>query len=224
MRECGPCPSRKPDDRPLLNLDMTILSRARHFSRLPLPAIFCLIPCLFWMTAAYAAGGGETGGQEGANWTNFFWRSINVLVLSGALYWLLAKKVKGFFTGRREGIRTALADADAAREAAEKTFREYSAKLEKATGEIEQIREMIRAQGLSEKERLIAEGRKAAEKMKEDTRARLDQEFNKAAQQLRSEAVRLSTQMAEELLKKHIRAADHEAMVKEYIEKVVNKN
>lgn len=186
--------------------------------------ISCLIPCIFWSTMAYASGGGETGGQEGPNWSNFFWRSINFLVLAGVLYWLLAKKVKAFFTGRRDGIRTALTEAEIAREAAENKFREYSAKLDKATGEIEQIGEMIRSQGLSEKERIIAEAGKAAEKMKEDTQTRIEQEFAKASQQLRSEAVRLSTQMAEELLQKHIQAADHEAMVKDYIAKVVNPN
>lgn len=183
-----------------------------------------LIPCLFWATMAYASGGGETGGQEGLNWSNFFWRTINFLVLGGVLYWLLAKKAKAFFTGRRDGIRTALTEAEMASEAAEKKFQEYSAKLEKATEEIEQIGKMIRSQGLSEKERIIAEAGKAAEKMKEDTLTRIEQELAKASQQLRIEAVRLSTQMADELLKKHIRPADHEAMVKDYIAKVVNPN
>ena len=190
--------------------------------------VLCLIPCLtaglFQLTAAYASGGGETGGQEGPNWLNFFWRSVNFIVLAGVIYWLLAKKTKEFFAGRHKGIRTALAEAAAAREAAEKKFQEYSAKLDKATGEIEQISAMIRSQGLSEKERIIAEAKKAAEKMKEDTQTRIEQEFKKASQQLQSETVRLSTQMAEELLRKHIQAKDHEAMVEDYIAKVVSKN
>jgi F-type H+-transporting ATPase subunit b len=179
---------------------------------------------VFRLTAAYASGGGETGGQEGPNWLNFFWRSVNFIVLAGVIYWLLAKKAKEFFTGRHKGIRTALAEAAAAREAAEKKFQEYSIKLDKATGEIEQISEMIRSQGLSEKERIITEAGKAAEKMKEDTQTRIEQEFKKASQQLRSETVRLSTQMAEELLRKHIQATDHETMVEDYITKVVSKN
>ena len=129
---------------------------------------------------------------------------VNFLILAGVLYWLLAKKVKDFFTGRREGIRTALAEAVTAREEAEKKFREYAAKLDKATGEIDEITRMIQAQGLAEKERIIEDARKAAEKMKEDTQARMEQEFNKASQELRIEAVRLSTQMAEELLRKNI--------------------
>ena len=189
-----------------------------------LPLIPCLAVCLLWLTTAYASGGGETGGHEGPNWWNFFWRSVNFIVLAGVIYWLLAKKAKEFFTGRHSGIRTALAEATAAREAAEKKFQEYAVKLDKATGEIEQISEMIRSQGLSEKERIIADARKAAEKIKEDTQTRIEQEFKKASQQLRIETARLSTQMAEELLKKHIQATDHETMVEDYITKVVSKN
>jgi F-type H+-transporting ATPase subunit b len=184
-----------------------------------------LLPCLllsglFTMTAAYAAGG--AGGNEGPSWFNFTWRGVNFLILVGVLYWLLAKKVKAFFAGRREGIRTALADAVTAREEAQNKFREYAAKLDKATGEIDEITRMIQAQGLTEKERIIGDARKAAEKMKEDTRARMEQEFNKASRELRIEAVRLSTQMAGELLRKNIQADDHEVMVKDYIEKVVS--
>jgi F-type H+-transporting ATPase subunit b len=177
---------------------------------------------LFTLTAAYASGGG--GGEGGPSWFDFTWRAINFLILAGVLYWLLAKKVKAFFAGRHEGIRTALAEAVVAREEAEKKFREYAAKLDKATGEIDEITRMIRTQGLAEQERIIEDARKTAEKMKEDTQARMEQEFSKASQELRIEAVRLSTQMAAELLRKNIQAADHEALVKDYIEKVVHKN
>jgi len=183
----------------------------------------CLLFGLFTLTAAYASGGGE-GGHEGPSWFDFTWRVVNFLILAGVLYWLLAKKVKAFFAGRHEGIRTALAEAVIAREEAEKKFREYAAKLNKATGEIDEITRMIQAQGLTEKERIIEEARKAAGKMREDAQARMEQEFNKASHQLRIEAVRLSAQMAEGLLRKNIRVEDHEAMVQDYIEKVVRKN
>ena len=83
---------------------------------------------------------------------------------------------------------------------------------------------MIKAQGVVEKQKIIEDATKVAEKMKEDAQARLEQELKKASGQLRSEAVLLSVQMAEEILKKNITAQDHEAMVKEYMDKVVNKN
>jgi F-type H+-transporting ATPase subunit b len=179
--------------------------------------------CLLGMATAFASGGAAAEGHEGANWLDFLWRLINFIVLIGLLYWLLAKKVKEYLSGRRDGIRTALADAVASHQAAEKKFREYSDKLDKATGEIEQIGEMIRSQGSAEKERIIEDARREAEKIRDDAQARMEQEFAKASQQVRIDAVRLSTEMAEGLLKKQITAADHETMVNDYIEKVVKK-
>lgn len=179
----------------------------------------CLLSGFFYLSTAYASGG---GGEEAPNWLGFFWRLVNFAVLLGVLYWLLAGKMRDFFTGRREGIKTALAEAVTAREAAEKKFREYSGKLDKATEEIEQLGEMIRAQGLAEKERIIREARKEAEKIKEDARMRVEQEFSKASRDLKTEAANLSTQLAEELLRRQIRAEDHEALVKDYIGKVAN--
>ena len=188
-------------------------------------SLFNLLCCIFFpLTVAYASGGGGEGGHEGPGWVSFAWKLLNFLVMAGVIYWLAAKKVKEFFTGRREGIRTSLAEAVTAREDAEKKFREYAAKLDRATGEIDEITRMIQAQGLTEKERIIEEARKAAEKMREEAKTRMEQEFNKASHQLRIEAVRLSAQMAEGLLRKNIRVEDHEAMVQDYIEKVARKN
>jgi F-type H+-transporting ATPase subunit b len=41
---------------------------------------------------------------------------------------------------------------------------------------------------------------------------------------LRTEAVKLSVEMAEELLKRNITPADHDIMVKDYLDKVVSKH
>jgi F-type H+-transporting ATPase subunit b len=183
--------------------------------------ISCAALCLLRATAALASGGGSTEGNEGPNWFDFAWRLFNFLVMIGLLYWLLAKKVKEFLFERRNKIQVALAEAVTSREAAQKKFQEYSEKLDKATEEIDQIGEMIRSQGLAEKERLIEEARREAEKMRDEVQARMEQEFTTASQHLRIEAVRLSAQMAGELLKRHVTAADHDAMVKDYIEKVV---
>ena len=141
----------------------------------------------------------------------------------GLLYWLLAGKLKEFFVDRGKNIRKALEDAITAKEEAEKKFKEYELRLEKANEEIAKISDMIKAQGETEKQKIIEDARKTAEKMKEDTQARMEQEFKKAGSQLRAEAALLSVQMAEELLKKNLSAKDHEIMVQDYLDKVVKK-
>ena len=149
---------------------------------------------------------------------------FNFIILAGFLWWLSAKKVKEFFAGRRNDIKESLNQAQAAKEEAERKYKEYVAKLEKATDEIDGIAEMIKVQGMAEKEKMIEEAKKAAVKIEEDTKARMEQEFSTARNQLRAEAAQLSIQLAEELLKRNITIQDHEKMVKEYMDKVVIKH
>ena len=199
-----------------------------HFSKHRLGRSFVksfawiIVSVLIMAVDVYASAGG--GESKGHNWVDFAWRALNFLVLAGFLYWLLAKKIKEFFTGRRDDIKIALEQAMAAKEEAEKKYKEYTAKLEKATEEIAGISEMIKAQGLAEKERILEDAKKAAVKMKEDTQARVEQELKKAGNLLRTEAVKLSVEMAEELLKRNITPADHDIMVKDYLDKVVSKH
>ncbi|HOX95297.1 MAG TPA: hypothetical protein PKV09_10940, partial [Syntrophales bacterium] len=89
---------------------------------------------------------------------------------------------------------------------------------------IQNISEMIKAQGLAEKQKLIADAEKAAEKMKEDAKARMEQEMKKAGSQLRTEAVELSIKVAEDILKRNVSQEDHEKMVKEYMDRMVKEN
>jgi F-type H+-transporting ATPase subunit b len=199
-----------------------------HFSKHRLGRSFVksfawiIVSVLIMAVDVYASAG--SGESKGHNWVDFAWRALNFLVLAGFLYWLLAKKIKEFFAGRRDDIKIALEQAMAAKEEAEKKYKEYTAKLEKATEEIAGISEMIKAQGLAEKERILEDAKKAAVKMKEDTQARVEQELKKAGNLLRTEAVKLSVEMAEELLKRNITPADHDIMVKDYLDKVVSKH
>ena len=174
-------------------------------------------------TVAYAAGG---GGEEHhpIDWKDFGYRMFNFIILAGFLWWLSAKKVKEFFAGRRNDIKESLNQAQAAKEDAERKYKEYVSKLEKATEEIDGIAELIKVQGMAEKEKMIEEAQKAAVKIEEDTKARMEQEFSTARNQLRAEAAQLSIQLAEELLKRNITIQDHEKMVKEYMDKVVIKH
>jgi F-type H+-transporting ATPase subunit b len=137
---------------------------------------------------------------------------------------MLAPKIKEFFSGRRQEIKESLETTAVQKAEAEKQYREYAEKIDKASLEIDGIFDMIKAQGVVEKQKIIEDAEKVAKKMKEDAQARLEQELKKASSQLRNEAVALSVQMAEEILKKNVTTQDHESMVKEYMDKVVTKN
>jgi F-type H+-transporting ATPase subunit b len=189
----------------------------------PILLISLTLALLVAVNSVYASGGSE-GGHEKSQWFEFAWKTLDFILLVGFLYWLLAEKIKIFFVGRRQEIKDSMENAAKEKTEAEKKYREYSEKIDKASHEIDGIIDMIKAQGVAEKQKIIEDAGKVAQKMKEDAQARIEQEFNKASYQLRSEAVQLSVQMAEEILKKNITAQDHEVMVREYMDKVVNKN
>lgn len=173
-------------------------------------------------SAAFASEGG--GGEGHGVMADYAWRMLNFAILAFLIYKLTWKKMKEFFIGRREGIKASMEEAVKAKEEAEKKFKEYSERLDKASGEIEGISEMIKAQGAAEKEKLIESAVKTAEKMKEDSRARVDQELKKASNQLRLEAAQLAVSMAEDVLAKTIKKEDHEKMVKESLDRMVKQN
>lgn len=193
-------------------------SRSIHFS-LFLSFFFVLA----FACVVYASGGeGHEGGAD--QWKGFAFKTLNAVLIIGFLVWMLAPKIKDFFAGRRHEIKESLETTTVQKADAEKQYREYAEKIDKASLEIDGIFDMIKAQGDVEKQKIIEDANKVAQKMKEDAQARIEQELKKASGQLRSEAVALSVQMAEEILKKNITAQDHEVMVKEYMDKVVNKN
>ncbi|HOX15560.1 MAG TPA: ATP synthase F0 subunit B [Smithellaceae bacterium] len=187
-----------------------------------LSLVLSLLIVLISACMVYASGGGE--GHESSQWKGFAFKTVNAVLIIGFLVWMLAPKIKSFFAGRRQEIKESLESTAVQKADAEKQYREYAEKIDKASLEIDGIFEMIKAQGVVEKQKIIEDATKVAEKMKEDAQARLEQELKKASSQLRSEAVLLSVQMAEEILKKNITTQDHEAMVKEYMDKVVNKH
>jgi F-type H+-transporting ATPase subunit b len=172
---------------------------------------------------AWAAGGGEEVDTK-AQLIDFAWRIANFIILVYILYKLMWKKMKGFFAGRREGIKASLEEAEVVKADAEKKFKEYDEKIKKAEEEIQGISAMIKAQGEEEKKRIIADAERASVKMKEDAKARMEQELKKAKNELRLEASELAVQMAEDILKKKVTKEDHEGMVREYLDRMVKKN
>ncbi|MCE5211068.1 MAG: F0F1 ATP synthase subunit B [Deltaproteobacteria bacterium] len=183
-------------------------------------ALFALL-----ITAGLAFASEAEGGHGGAElWKSFGLKTFNFIVLVGLLWWLLAAKIKEFFVGRRAEIKESLEKAVDRKAEAEKKYREYSDKIDKASTEIDGIIEMIKAQGATEKQKIIEDAERTARKMKEDAQARIEQEMKKATEQLKAQTVELSVQMAEEILKRSITQDDHKAMVKEYIDKVVIKH
>ncbi len=169
-------------------------------------------------TVSVSWSAGEGAGGEGG-WKDLFFRLVNFAVLAGLIYYLLAGKVKAFFAERQESIKKTMEEADKARAQAEQRYKEAAGRLAEAEGEIERLSELIRAQGIREREKLISEAREIAGRMKSDLEARMEQEYERAEIRLRAEAVAVSLRLAEGLLKREITREDQESLIRDYLKK-----
>jgi len=153
---------------------------------------------------------------------DLMWRVINFAMLAALLIWGMKKAQVGkLLADRQAGIEKALKEAVQAREAAEKKYAEYSEKLAQATKEIDEIYASIKREGELEKERIIAEAKVGAEKIKEQAEQTAAREVLKARAELQAEAARLAVQLAEQSLKENVGKDDQNRLVGEYLSKVV---
>lgn len=176
-------------------------------------------------SAGFASEGGEGAHHAehaAGQMKDFGWRVLNFAVLVGIIVWALKKAdVKGSLAARQADIEKSLKDAEEARDAAEAKLREYGAKLDQASKEIDELHAAIVREGEQEKNRIIAEANRAAEKIVAQAALSAEQETVKARNELRAEAARLAVEIATGKLTGAIQKNDHDRFVGEYLDKVV---
>jgi len=185
-----------------------------------LQALAALLFMLLLPTVTLAAGGGDHQVDSGVILKDFIWRCINFAVLVGLLVYFVRKPIRNALHNRRAEIEKTLADAAAARDAAEARAKEYQEKLAKAAAEIESIYAAIRREGELERDKILASAREMAAKIELEADAKAASAVARARLELRAEAARLAVQLAEELLAKNVTAADQKRLVDEYMQKV----
>jgi len=188
-------------------------------------SLACVAVIVLAASAGFASEGGEGAhhaDHAAAQMKDFGWRVFDFAVLVAILVWALKKSnVKGTLAERQAQIERNLKDAEQARAAAEAKLAEYSAKLDQASKEIDELHAAIIREGEQEKERIVGEARKAAEKIAIQASQSAEQETLKARAELRAEAARLAVEIAAGKLAGAIQKADHDRFVGEYLDKVV---
>jgi len=147
------------------------------------------------------------------------WRIANFSILVIVLHVALTGKIIDFFKNRTIAIREALDESSQSKRDAEKKYQEVADMLSRAKKEIEDMQASFVEEGKLERNRLISNAEKEAEKIKLQAQNSAEQEIRAARFALRSEAVELAIELAEELLKKQITAKDLKRITKEYINK-----
>lgn len=180
---------------------------------------FLLIALVLAPAVALAAGGGGHA-DGGAILKDFLYRCLSFGLMVGLLAYFVTKPIRQGLKDRTAEIEKTLADAQAAKEAAEAKHSEYSEKLAKATEEIAVITDSIRREGELERDKIIAAAKELAVKIEQEADSKASSVVAKARVELREEAARLAVELAEDMLKKQVSAEDQKRLVDEYMQKV----
>ena len=168
--------------------------------------------------AALASGGGHA--DSGAVLKDFLYRCFNFALMVGVLAYFVTKPVRKGLKERSAAIEKTLAEAEAAKQAAEAKHREYSEKLAKATEEIAKLTAAIRSEGELERDKIVAAAKEMAAKIEREADNKAAGVVAKARTELREEASRLAVELAEDMLKKQVSADDQKRLVEEYMQKM----
>jgi F-type H+-transporting ATPase subunit b len=183
-------------------------------------SLLVILSVLLAFGAVWASSEGGHGDSAGKV-KDLIWRTMNFVVLAGALIFLLKKPLAKGLESRRQGVRDQLDDLEKQKADAEKQLSEYKAKLARLDKEIEKIVAEYVKDGEAAKAKIIEEANVAAEKLLAQAKKNIEHEFEKAQQELKAEMAEQAVAMAEALIKKKIKDEDQERIVDEYLTKVV---
>lgn len=170
---------------------------------------------------ASAAGGHEaTSALAPAKLKDLFWRAVNFLALVVLLVKFLAKPIGSGLVGRQQQIKEELDELAIRRDEAEKSYKEFEARLAGMEKEMELVVQKAIAQAQNEKERILADAERAAEDIKRQAEAAVQAELEEAKRILREEVAEQATAMAEELIVRNLSPADQIAITEQYLERV----
>jgi F-type H+-transporting ATPase subunit b len=191
----------------------------RNRKRRALAVLGMAAAVVLFSSFALASEGGAAG--RSADLLDLLYRWINFSLLVIILVVVLRKvPVKEYFSSRIEAIQKELEDLKKQRESAEVKARELETKLKAFEGERKEIMEQYRADGLAEKERILAEARDRAKQILEQAEVSIQYEMQTAKEKLKDDVVALAAQRAEEIIAREMTDKDQDRLVNEFIEKL----
>ncbi len=145
---------------------------------------------------------------------------INFLGLLVLLRLFLWEPILGILDKRAETIQGDLDSAATDRREAESLKTQYDRQIVGAKQERQQLAAEGRSEGEAEKQRIVAEAKAESERVMARTKEELTAAAARARTELQKEVGQLSVQVAEQILRREVRAEDNERLVQEFLVKL----
>lgn len=150
----------------------------------------------------------------------FVWTIITFMVLFFVLAKFAWKPLMKMLQEREEMIRDSLDDAEKAKAELEHLNEESEAIMTKARAEAQTILANGKAAAEKVKEDTIAKAKEQAIKILEKTEKQIQIEKDKAIADIKQEVVNLSLSVAKKLINKNLNDADNKSLIEETLKKV----
>jgi F-type H+-transporting ATPase subunit b len=168
--------------------------------------------------AAEAEHAGAHSASEG--WWLLARHALNLAILAWLLVRFALPALQTFMRERAEKLRAQVDSARQALEAAQRELQKLRAQLEGADeDERDLVAEAERA-AEAEQQRSLARSHENAARLRDDARRIADQEVERARGVLRAEAAELATELAAQLLRERLDAADDRRLFDEFAQRV----
>jgi F-type H+-transporting ATPase subunit b len=175
---------------------------------------------LLWcggVTLSWAAGGGH---HAEFNATEEIFRWINFIVLAVILYVVVAKVLPGMLADRRQRIDRAIEEAKASRAEAQRLLQDSQRQTANLQQELAQLQQQAAQERDNMVRRMESEAEQQAARIVAQARTEVERATERARASLREDAAALTVQVAEDILRRELRDADQQAIVRRYIARI----
>lgn len=148
------------------------------------------------------------------------WRVVNFIALMIILVKFGAKPIAEGLSGRQKKIKDDIEDLESRKAEAEKSYKEFEAKLAGMEKEIDTIVDKAIAQAEVEKAKIIEKAEQAADDIKRQAEMAVQNEMMEARRTLKNDVADQASAMAEELIIKNLTADDQVKIIEDYLDKV----
>lgn len=150
----------------------------------------------------------------------FVWTILTFLLLVFILAKFAWKPLLKMLQDREDMVRSSLEDAEKAKSELERLNEESEAIMAKARSEAQSILADGKAAAEKVKDDIIAKSKEQANKIREDAGNQYQVEKDKAISEIKKEVVNLTLSVAEKLIQKNLSDADNKSLIEESLKKV----
>lgn len=151
---------------------------------------------------------------------DLLWRTLNFAALVFLIVKFGGKPIVESLSSRRKAIEEELCELQSKRDEAERSYKEFSAKLQGMEEEIELTVSRALALAGEERDRILAEAEAAARDIRRQAEAAVVTAAAAVQRQLQNEVAEQAAAMAEQLLIKNLTPTDQVAIIEQYLERV----